>query len=358
MTLFGKASLDKAHPWLANHKHGMAISPMLQSLYLQFCSEVVPRTACELLNRALDIDELTNDSQAYRLLHEHGSSTEVEQQLEIALQEEEHETSAALPKNPGEREVIYAMFDGGQFLYEDGYREVKIGRVFRASQLLGEAQVGDCEGVTPPGRVLNSEYIMREGHHENFTERYGNLLDDYMSRYPGAELVFVKDGADWMQKWTEQRYPDATRVLDFFHAYEYLCDFGVHAFDDATVRKRQLALWKDLLKEGQVDLLIEELTTYREDERARVREAVEKVLTYYTKRRDQMRYKEFREKGLLIGSGAIESAVKSVAQQRCKLSGQRWNDGLQPVLNIRSIYRSGKAKRVDRIILNQFQTAA
>ena len=71
-----------------------------------------------------------------------------------------------------------------------------------------------------------------------------------------------------------------------------------------------------------------------------------------------MRYKTFTDQGLLIGSGAIESAVKCVAQQRCKLAGQRWSNGLQPVFNLRAIYKSGKGKRMERIILNRFQKAA
>ncbi len=37
-----------------------------------------------------------------------------------------------------------------------------------------------------------------------------------------------------------------------------------------------------------------------------------------------MQYHKYLKEGLLIGSGAIESAHKDVLQQRLKLSGQRW----------------------------------
>ena len=56
-----------------------------------------------------------------------------------------------------------------------------------------------------------------------------------------------------------------------------------------------------------------------------------------------MMYKTFREQGLLIGSGPIESAHRNVIQQRLKLSGQRWTQkGLQQMANLRVVYKSNK----------------
>jgi hypothetical protein len=54
-----------------------------------------------------------------------------------------------------------------------------------------------------------------------------------------------------------------------------------------------------------------------------------------------MQYKTFQEKGLLIGSGAIEAAHRTVIQQRLKLSGQRWTKiGAQQIVNLRIAYKS------------------
>ena len=56
-----------------------------------------------------------------------------------------------------------------------------------------------------------------------------------------------------------------------------------------------------------------------------------------------MQYHIFKEKGLIIGSGAIESAHKDVLQKRLKLSGQRWTKkGLQQIAQLRAAYKSGK----------------
>jgi len=39
-----------------------------------------------------------------------------------------------------------------------------------------------------------------------------------------------------------------------------------------------------------------------------------------------MKYKEFRARGLMIGSGAIESAHRHVIQSRMKKAGQHWTE--------------------------------
>jgi hypothetical protein len=49
----------------------------------------------------------------------------------------------------------------------------------------------------------------------------------------------------------------------------------------------------------------------------------------------------FRVRGYHIGSGAVESAVRHVEQQRMKRIGMRWGAaGADAMLALRSIYRS------------------
>ena len=56
------------------------------------------------------------------------------------------------------------------------------------------------------------------------------------------------------------------------------------------------------------------------------------VCSYLASNRDRMDYKAYRKRGLLIGSGAIESAHRTVMQRPhrrtgLKRSGQRWSVG-------------------------------
>ena len=65
------------------------------------------------------------------------------------------------------------------------------------------------------------------------------------------------------------------------------------------------------------------------------------VCSYLSSNRDRMDYKAYRKRGLLIGSGAIESAHRTVMQRPHRRTGlnrsaQRWSiKGAQRVLNLR-----------------------
>ena len=66
-----------------------------------------------------------------------------------------------------------------------------------------------------------------------------------------------------------------------------------------------------------------------------------------------MQYHAFKEKGLLIGSGAIEPAHKDVLQERLKLSGQRWPmKGLQQMAQLRVVHKSKKWNRIVKLCQN------
>jgi homospermidine synthase len=59
--------------------------------------------------------------------------------------------------------------------------------------------------------------------------------------------------------------------------------------------------------------------------------------------RSLMMYQTYRNKGLLIGFGAIEPAHLTVIQQRMKLSGHRWiSKGVQQIANLKATNKSNK----------------
>ncbi len=63
-----------------------------------------------------------------------------------------------------------------------------------------------------------------------------------------------------------------------------------------------------------------------------------------------MKYHEYLAAGYCIGSGAIESAISTLVQQRCKLVGQRWTKGLNAVLNMRAVFKSHKRDSLRNVI--------
>ncbi len=76
------------------------------------------------------------------------------------------------------------------------------------------------------------------------------------------------------------------------------------------------------------------------------------LINYYTSNAYRMDYKAYRNIGAgLIGSGAIESAHRTVVQKRMKQSGQRWsNKGAQNMLNLRVLTMNQQWNKVVQLI--------
>ena len=251
---------------------------------------------------------------------------------------------------PGDQ-VIYAEIDGSMIFTNSQWREVKLGRVFASDAI---AESGD------PSRgqsITQSEYTAHLGTSTEFLKKFRLVTDKYATL--GERLVFLSDGARWIEQWTAQQYPKATQILDFYHAIEYLADFAETAISDSEAR----SLWRseqiEHLRNGQIDRVIGAIRRRARGATAVVEQCAARVVGYYRANRQRMRYDEYLSRGLYIGSGAIESAHRTVIQRRMKLSGQRWEQtGAENMLNLRVASLSGKWNLVENLIKNPLPLAA
>ncbi len=84
----------------------------------------------------------------------------------------------------------------------------------------------------------------------------------------------------------------------------------------------------------------------------------QKLLTYLRNNEKRINYGLYKERGLLFGSGAIESANRDIIQKRMKLSGQRWTlSGAQQMLNLRVCYKSGTQEKLLELITHNQKVA-
>ena len=107
--------------------------------------------------------------------------------------------------------------------------------------------------------------------------------------------------------------------------------YGVGSTETAAWVQRA----KDLIWErGPADLLALLATLEGATEEARKVLATERG--YFRSNTERMRYPTYREQGLPIGSGAVESAAKLLVQQRMKRAGMRWSElGARAILHLR-----------------------
>ena len=237
---------------------------------------------------------------------------------------------------------VYAMGDGSMLFTDDGWQEVKAGRVF-SQEARTETGVSDKRG-----HIEKSEYVAHLGNLESFKEKYGPILDGYKNL--GDNMIWLSDGAPWMEKWISQEYPDATMILDFWHPTDRLAKFAAAAIASKEERKAWMEQNKAWLQESELDKVINEIKRITKNG---MEEQTEILLNYLENNRWRMDYKKYLDRGLFIGSGAMESANKTLVQARMKKSEQRWSDaGAQNMLNLRVLNMSNKWDTVLKYLKN------
>ncbi len=328
LTKFGFVEISKKHEF-CNGLNGFQISPLLQELMVYFGQSECYDKCPEILKKTLDID--IGHSQINRVTDTYGAE----------LGKTISNTRTLSPVNS--EEILYAQVDGSMILTRDSdWKEVKVGRIFKSS---------DC--LDPNGKnswIRHSQYIAHLGHCKEFTAQMDDILDDY--GHLKKRLVFISDGAAWIKNWIEDTFSDAISILDYYHAVEHLSQFSNSYFKN----KEQELVWledqKKLLLESQVNQVIENVKQLDSKE-----EIATKLVTYFETNKNRMDYKSYKQIGSgIIGSGAIESAHRTVIQKRMKLSGQRWSiEGAKNMLNIRVTDMNKKWENVISLVKKDFR---
>ena len=173
-------------------------------------------------------------------------------------------------------------------------------------------------------------------------------LERHLTEY--SNKVIIGDGAAWIWNSAEDNYPNATQILDFYHAKEKLVLFSNQQFRNQAIKDNWLDRQLERLKNDEVEQVITAVQTIRSPN-VQTKELKRKLISYFLEHEDRMYYKTYREKGLLIGSGPIEAAHRSVLQQRMKLSGQKWTrSGAHAIANLRCYKKSGVSHIIKKII--------
>ena len=160
-------------------------------------------------------------------------------------------------------------------------------------------------------------------------------LTDYLDDI-GERFIFIADGATWIWRWVNEAYPNATQILDFYHAVEHLSHFAKFYYKNKDERNKWINKQKLNLLNDKIESIIKEIGNIKCSKS--VDKERNKLLTYLNNNQHRMLYKTFKDRGLRIGSGAIESAHRTVIQKRMKQSGQRWSiKGAQYVIDLRQI---------------------
>lgn len=234
-------------------------------------------------------------------------------------------TPAAAPAEATDARDFYAELDGTTIPLREGWKEVKCAALFWARP--GHAdQPPQREATTYLGELTDAE-------------QFGAAVEralDHLQAERAARRVMLGDGAPWIWNQAELRLPDATQVVDWYHATEHLGQVARAGFGEAAPEVRP---WVEIseceLWDGQVEAVLGMLDGLQ-PQGSQAREVMRKNRDYFSEHRERMRYDQFRQQGLFIGTGVVEGGTCKHMVGRLKRAGMRWApDGARRILNLR-----------------------
>lgn len=159
-----------------------------------------------------------------------------------------------------------------------------------------------------------------------------------------AGALVIADGAVWIWRLAEDRWPHARQRLDFYHAVQHLAAVGRTLFgEDKDQLKRWLKpLVKQLKHQAAVKVIrqLEEILSGLPEGPGAV--AVQREVDYLREHQERMDYRAALRAGEPIGSGPVEATCRQ-AQCRFKRPGQFWSQaGDEALLCLETFWRNGR----------------
>ena len=224
--------------------------------------------------------------------------------------------------------VLIHMRDEGW--KDEGWKEVKVMSV--SAVCAHGAQMGDAK----TRRLEKHSYRAGLWEAKTFTNHYW-AESCRRGLEKAKRIVCISDGAAWIWAIVFICFARRTEILDWWHVVQYLWQIVGEAYDRSSgaavawmeAQKESLAHSQHRLLFHRVRLLYPRGTP--------LPETVQQALGYLWHNRRRIDYAAYRQAGLPIGSGTVESAAKTVVQQRMKQAGMRWSrPGAQAMLALRT----------------------
>lgn len=218
------------------------------------------------------------------------------------------------------------------------WQEVKVGIVARLGQRITKA--GEQVSV-----LVRRRLVAVLGTIDDFRPRIW-LASVKEGILDARTVVWLSDGGRGF--WTlfhDQFSQYAQGILDFYHAAQNLWKGTKCWFDGRTKKARQwFVSARRRLRLGKAKEVLDEikggLTSNTLPDS--VRKTLENLVAYLEGYIDHISYDRYKELGLPIGSGMVESVCKWLIQQRFKCVGMRWSeDGFNHLLHLRLAWVNG-----------------
>ena len=213
-------------------------------------------------------------------------------------------------------------------------RECKLGCVFTQAAVDGKGRpIRDPDSTTYVGAIESAE---------DFGLRL--YTEAWRRGWEWAEIKIVMgDGAIWIWNLADRHFPGAIQIVDLYHAREHLWAVAALLFpNNSAKQKRWMSSHQKLLDGGRVKQLVKRIRKIESDN-IEVSQKLAQEAEYFERNAHRMRYPEFRQQGLFVGSGVIEAGCKTVIGVRLKCSGMFWTvRGANAIIALRCCLLNGR----------------
>ena len=240
--------------------------------------------------------------------------------------------------------ALLVEVDGAQVHLDDDWHEAKVG----LAAPLGPTTTTDSESGRETLAMGKPSYCAGFESAETFWYRvYVEACRQGLGSVGLALIVVLGDGADWIWRYASRFLAIGTaqivEIVDIDHAWEHLGTVATAVFGHGS--SPALAwlepLKQQLLEQGTAPILAALADLTPADPPAA--EEVRKAIGYFTTHAARMDYPRFVARCLPIGSGAVESACKTLIEEREKGAGMRWTkQDAQAVASLRALWRSDR----------------
>ncbi len=244
--------------------------------------------------------------------------------------------SAGAQQVTGNRHAMAALEAGRLYIEADGV-------MVHEQQAWHEAKGVQCRWEDAQGKSHARHVFRREGIDAFVPYAWSCMHSCGLEN--ARETVLLGDGIGWIWKHLGAIADEAVQIVDWYHAKEHVYGYARKVHGEGTqTYKRESREMEGMLWEGRVGELIARVkgegSRFRSVSR---REASGELAGYLENHRHRMDYKGFRERGLRIGSGAIEGDCKNLVHGRMKRGSPRWSEkGCQSMLSLRCAYANNQ----------------
>ncbi len=209
----------------------------------------------------------------------------------------------------------------------------------------------DEEGKIARKTELPFYGVTMEDIHESMNQLTTTLIA--LQAHEAKEVQFIADGATGIWNNIKAALLNAgipakkiTFTLDYYHAVEHLSKM-IKMLPNLTEKEQKTWLkeLKDDLWEGNIFEIKRKVKLHIENNNQKISDHLQTELTYFDKHIDRMKYKTFKRKKWLCGSGLVESAIRRIINLRFKSPSSFWMpENMEQLCFLRATFLAGRWK--------------